>query len=134
MAKITEVEGIGPVNAEKLEGCGITTREQLLEQCAEKKGRAAVADKSGISEKQILSWTNRADLCRVKGIGEEYADLLECAGVDTVPELAQRKAENLYQKLEEINKEKSLVRALPSGDQVTKWVEEAKTLPKKVTH
>ena len=93
-----------------------------------------IAEKTGISATLILEWVNLTDLCRVKGIGEEYADLLEEAGVDTVPELAQRNAENLHQKLVEINDEKELVRRVPTSDQVKDWVEQAKQLPRVVTY
>ena len=86
--------------------------------------------KSGISETKILEWVNHADLFRVKGVGSEYTDLLEAAGVDTVPELAQRKAENLVQKMIEVNQTKKLVRRLPVLSQVADWIEQAKHLPR----
>ncbi|MEM8548199.1 MAG: DUF4332 domain-containing protein, partial [Pseudomonadota bacterium] len=86
----------------------------------------------GCTEKQILEWVNRADLCRIKGVGSEYSDLLECAGVDTVPELAGRNADNLHVKMKEVNDAKKLVRSLPSAKQVTDWVAQAKKLPRAV--
>ena len=134
MTKLTQVEGIGATYAEKLAEIGIETTEVLLAKGATPKGRGEIADKSGISGKLILKWLNRADLFRVKGIGEEYADLLEVAGVDTVPELAQRNAENLYHKLVEVNEAKKLVRKVPSLAQVNGWVEEAKALPRALTY
>ncbi len=134
MTKLTKVEGIGAVYAQKLEDIGIETTEELLEQGATPKGREEIVEQSGISKKLILKWINRADLFRIKGVGGEYADLLEVAGVDTVPELAQRNPENLYQKLLEINQEKDLVRRAPSQDQVSDWVEEAKGLPRVITY
>ena len=130
MSKLESIEGIGPVCAGKLGTIGIKTQEQLLQECAQPAGRKQVAEKCDISAKLILKWANRADLARVKGIGEEYADLLEVAGVDTVPELAQRNAANLHKKMEEVNNEKNLVRRLPSDSQVEKWVGEAKGLPR----
>lgn len=130
MTKLTEVEGIGPTYAQKLADAGCLTQEQLLTDCGKPAGRKALAEKSDISEKLILKWANRADLARVKGIGSEYADLLECAGVDTVPELAQRNAANLHAKMTEVNEEKKLVRALPSASQVEGWVAQAKDLPR----
>jgi predicted flap endonuclease-1-like 5' DNA nuclease len=134
MTKLTEIEGIGKVYAQKLEDIGIETTEELLEQGATPKGRKEIVEQSGISKKLVLKWINRADLFRIKGVGEEYADLLEVAGVDTVPELAQRNPENLYQKLLEVNQEKDLVRRAPSQAQVSAWVEEAKGLPRVITY
>ena len=134
MAKIIDIEGIGPVYAEKLIAIGITTVEALLKKGASPKGREKLAEKTGISGKLILEWVNLADLFRIKGVGEEYSDLLEEAGVDTVPELAQRNAENLYAKLREVNAAKELVRRLPAQSQVADWVAQAKALPRVVTY
>lgn len=134
MANIKDIEGIGPAYGEKLEAAGIKTDNALLQQGASKKGRGEIAEKTGISEKMILEWVNRADLARINGIGSEYADLLEASGVDSVPELAQRNAANLHAKMAEVNEEKSLVRSLPSESMVEKWVAEAKTLDRVVTH
>jgi len=118
MAKISDIEGIGPVYAEKLKNIEIRTVEKLLEVGATRKGRKEISEKSGISDTLILEWVNLADLFRIKGIGEEFSDLLEEAGVDTVKELAQRNAENLVAKIEEINTEKKLVRRTPNLDMV----------------
>lgn len=134
MTSIVSIEGIGPEYEKKLKAAGVGTTEALLTEAASPKGRKGLAEKTGISETLILKWTNRADLFRIKGIGEEYSDLLEAAGVDTVPELAQRKAENLYAKLVEVNEAKKLVRKLPTAAQVTDWVEQAKALPRIMTY
>lgn len=134
MRKIETIEGIGQVYAAKLLDYGIDTTEELLEKGSTKKGRKTIADETGISEKLILTWVNHSDLFRIKGIGPQYADLLEEAGVDTVPDLATRNPENLLAKMEEINAEKNLVRAMPYLKQVNKWVEQAKNLPKIVKH
>ncbi|MES1930590.1 hypothetical protein SADO_15109 [Salinisphaera dokdonensis CL-ES53] len=134
MAKLSEIEGIGPASTEKLAGCGIKNQAQLLEACGRPAGRKKIAAESGISPKLILNWTNRADLARVKGIGEEYADLLEASGVDSVPELAQRKPENLHAKMTEANEAKKLVRSLPALGHVEKWVAAAKEMPRAVHH
>ncbi len=128
MAKLTEIQGVGDIYAEKLKAININTQEQLLAEGARPDGRKTLAEKSGISAKLILSWLNRADLARVKGIGEEYADLLEVAGVDTVPELAQRNAANLHVKMVEANDKRKMVRQMPSDKQVEDWVEQAKNL------
>ncbi len=134
MALIKEIEGIGPAFAAKLKEAGITTTEQLLNKGAAPKGREELAASTGASTKLILEWVNHIDLERIKGIGWEYADLLEAAGVDTVPELAQRNADNLHTKLSEINATKELVRRLPTAVQLRTWVEEAKTLPRIITY
>lgn len=134
MKAIADIEGIGPAYAEKLAEAGVKHVETLLEKGASRKGREEIAEATGISDTLILKWVNRADLDRVDGIGSEYADLLEAAGVDSVPELAQRNAANLHAKLTEVNGEKNLVRQMPSESQVAKWVEHAGTLPKVVTH
>ncbi|PKO10739.1 MAG: DUF4332 domain-containing protein [Chloroflexi bacterium HGW-Chloroflexi-2] len=134
MAKISDIEGIGPKYAELLAKEGIKTVEGLLKVAAKSKDRKKLSEVSQISEKLILEWVNLADLFRIKGIGEEYSDLLEEAGVDTVPELAQRKPENLLLKLVEINEEKNLVRRLPVLSQVEDWVKQAKDLPRIVEY
>ena len=134
MKNLKEIEGIGAAYAGKMESAGVNSVEALLEKGASPKGRKELAEKSGITEKLILRWVNMADLFRIKGVGEEYADLLEAGGVDTVPELAQRNAENLQKKLAEVNDEKKLTRRVPSMAEVTKWVNEAKQLPRKVTY
>ena len=134
MASIIYVEGIGEKYAKKLQKVGIATTEALLKAGATRKGRMVLAEKTGISKSLILEWVNHADLYRIKGVGEEYADLLEEAGVDTIPELAQRKAANLYKKMEEVNAAKKLVRRLPTPAQVEDWVAQAKKLPRVITH
>ena len=134
MAKLEMVEGIGEGYADKLRGAGVATTEMLLEMGSTKKGRDDLAEKSGISSKLILEWVNHADLFRISGVGEEYADLLEASGVDTVPELAQRRADNLHKKLAELNAEKKLVRQLPSENQVQGWIDQAKKLPRKILY
>jgi predicted flap endonuclease-1-like 5' DNA nuclease len=131
---ITEIEGIGPVFAEKLSKVGIKTVEALLEQGASRSGRKKIADGSGIDDSKILKWVNMADLFRIKGVGEEYSELLEAAGVDTVKELRNRNAANLHAKMVEVNETKKLVRALPSLSMVEKWVDHAKELPPVVTY
>ncbi len=132
--KIEEVEGIGPTFGEKLRAAGCTNTDDLLEAGCSKKGRAEIAEKTGISEKQILKWVNMVDLFRIKGVAGEYAELLECSGVDTVKELATRNADNLTAKMQEVNDEKKLTRRVPTLDNVKDWIEQAKGLPPKVTH
>lgn len=134
MAKLTVIEGVGEVYAEKLKAAGVTTTQALLEMGATPKGRKDLAEATELSPKLILEWVNRVDLFRVKGVGEEYSDLLEFAGVDTVPELAQRKPENLHAKMLEVNAERKLVRRPPTLAQVENWVAQAKELPRVVTY
>jgi len=134
MAKLLKVEGIGEAYAQKLQAAGVATTEALLEKGATPQGRQEIAEATGISAKLILRWVNHVDLFRISGVGEQYADLLEAAGVDTVPELAQRNAENLYQKLLAVNEEKKLVRRPPTQAQVGGWIEQAKQLPRVITY
>jgi len=134
MAKIVDVEGIGSKYAGKLQKAGVSTADALLKAGMTPKGRKELAEKTGIGDALILQWVNHVDLYRIKGIGSEYSDLLEAAGVDTVPELAQRKAANLTQKMVAINKEKKLVRKLPVEKQVSDWIEQAKKLPRVITY
>jgi len=134
MPKISEIEGIGPVYGEKLSAAGIDTTDKLLKAGAKPSGRKELAKATGISEQKILQWVNHADLFRIKGIGSEYADLLEIAGVNTVVQLARRNPENLHAKLEEVNSQKKLVRKLPTLNQVKDWIEQAKTMPRVVEY
>jgi predicted flap endonuclease-1-like 5' DNA nuclease len=134
MASIIDIEGIGPEYKKKLNKIGVRTTDQLLWLGASPKGREELAADSGISEKLILEWVNLSDLMRIKGVGEEYSDLLEEAGVDTVKELRNRNPDNLYEAILETNKKKKLVRRTPSLKSVKKWVAEAKTLKPIVTY
>lgn len=133
-SKIIEIEGIGPKNAEKLHLENIYTTIDLLEAGATPIKRKELAEKTNISEKLILKWVNNSDLFRIKGVGEEYADLLEEAGVDTVIELSTRNAANLHTKILEINKAKKIVRRVPSLAMVGNWIEETNTLPRKIEY
>lgn len=134
MANLEKVEGIGEVYGKKLRDAGVSNTDMLLEAGSTRKGRDELAARTGIASKLILEWVNHVDLFRVKGVGEEYADLLEASGVDTVPELAQRRADNLHKKMAEVNAEKKLVRQLPSEKQVQEWIEQAKELPRKIQY
>ena len=134
MAKIINIEGIGPKYAETLQTIGIRSTERLLLVASHKQGRSDLAAQTNIPEKLILEWVNLADLVRIKGIGEEYSDLLEEAGVDTIKELRNRNPTNLYNAIKKINIEKHLVRRLPSPKDVEQWVKEAKTLKPLVTY
>ena len=126
--KIIDIEGIGPVYAEKLTAAGINTDKDLLEKCAKPAGRKALAEETGISPKLILTWSNHCDLMRIDGVGPQFSELLEAAGVDTVKEFRHRKAENLQPKLEEVNNEKKLCKRVPSVTEVQKMIDQAKEL------
>jgi predicted flap endonuclease-1-like 5' DNA nuclease len=128
------VEGIGEVYAGKLKEVGVDTPQALLERGATPQGRKELAEAADISQHLILEWVNHVDLYRISGVGSEYADLLEAAGVDTVVELAQRNPANLFEKLSEVNAEKKLVRKLPTLAQVEDWVAQAKELPRMISY
>lgn len=128
--KIEEIEGIGPVIGEKLRQAGVTHTEKLLEFGKTPVQRKKLAEVSGMNEKQILKFANMADLFRIRGIGSEFSELLEASGVDTVPELAMRKPENLVAKMEEINNAKKLCRRAPTLKEVDEWILQAKQLPR----
>ena len=132
--KIIDVEGIGDVYAAKLTEAGINTVEELLEKGKKPAGRAELADKTGISPKLILTWANHADLMRINGVGPQFSELLEAAGVDTVKELKHRVAANLVAKLEEVNAVKNLCNRVPSEKEVQKMIDQAKELEPKMTY
>jgi len=134
MTKLAEIEGIGEAQSAKLNGVGITSIASLLEKGATPAGRKSIAEESGISPTLILRWVNQADMFRIKGIAGEYAELLEASGVDSVPELAQRRADNLHARMAELNAAKNLVRRLPPESEVQDWITQAKALPRVVTH
>lgn len=127
--KIIDIEGIGEVYGKKLVDAGINTVDALLEKCAKPAGRKALAEETGISPKLILTWTNHADLMRINGVGPQFSELLEAAGVDTVKEFRHRVPANLQPKLEEINNEKNLVNRVPSLKEVENMIAQAKELP-----
>jgi len=128
--KIEDLEGVGKVYAEKLVAAGIKDTDKLLAACKTAKQRAELATRTGISSKRLGKWANMVDLYRISGIGSEYAQLLEAAGVDTVPELAQRNAANLAAAMAKANEVKKLTRRAPSETEVAKWVTEARKLPR----
>ena len=131
---IIKIEGIGPTYGAKLKTIGIATTGKLLDLAKDPKGRKSVAADSGIDETLILKWTNMADLMRIKGVGEEYSELLEAAGVDTVKELRNRNPQNLHKAMVEANEKRKMVRLLPSEKAVVSWVAQAKELPPMMTY
>ena len=134
MASIETIEGVGGVYGKKLRAAGVRSTGALLKKGATPNGRKALAEATGFSGHQILEWVNRADLMRVRGVGEEYSDLLEASGVDTVKELRNRNADNLLAAMLLVNDKKNLVRRPPSLSMVERWVAHAKQLPPVVTY
>jgi len=134
MASITDIEGIGPVFAENFKNADVNSVEKLLEAGASKSGRKKLAEATGIDESKILNWVNKADLFRIKGIGSQFSELLEAAGVDTVKELKNRNAANLYAKLVEVQEATKLTRAVPALKQIEDFIEQAKELDAKITY
>ena len=132
--KIEEIEGIGAAYGEKLASANISTTDDLLKLCCDAKGRKATAEKTGLTAGQLLKWANMADLMRISGIGSEYSELLEAAGVDTVKELRHRNAANLATRMAEVNETRKLTRAVPSEKVVSGWVEQAGSLEPAITH
>jgi predicted flap endonuclease-1-like 5' DNA nuclease len=131
---LVKIEGIGPTYAEKLKAAGLRRTTAFLDRAKDPKGRKALASETGIDEDRILKWANLADLMRIKGVGEEFSELLEAAGVDTVKELKGRKAENLHARMVEVNAARKLVRQLPSARTVASWIDQAKALPPVLTY
>jgi predicted flap endonuclease-1-like 5' DNA nuclease len=133
--KIIDIEGIGPAWAQKLTDAGVRTTEALLKAGGTKKGRQELAERTGLTAAQILEWVNRADLYRIKGVGSEYSDLLEKAGVDTVVELGTRNAANLSKAIKElVGGGTRIVRRIPSDNEIAGWVAQAKKLPRAVEY
>ena len=135
MGSIEDVEGIGPVYGQKLSNVGIATTDDLLERGAKPSGRKAIEDATGIDHDLVLKWVNHVDLMRINGVGSEYSDLLEAAGVDSPAELAQRNAANLAATVQEVvAAQPSIVRRVPSESELADWITQSKDLPKLVEH
>lgn len=132
--KVSDIEGIGPAFEAKLNEIGITNVDQLLDKGAAPAGRKEIEEQTGIDHKRVLDWVGMADMFRVKGIASQFAELLKAAGVDTIKELRTRNAENLHKKLEEVNAEKNLTKAVPRLDQIEDFISQAKELEPKVTY
>lgn len=132
--KIIDIQGIGPAYAEKLKAAGINKVSQLLEKGKTAKGRKTLEEETGIRHDLILTWVNHADLFRIKGVGPQFAELLEASGVDTVKEFAHRNAENLVAKMVEVNEKEHRTRRVPTVTEVQKMIDQAKELPAEVTY
>ena len=132
--KIQDVEGIGPKYAELLKQQGVDTTAKLLEAGGTRAGRKELAENTSISESNILKWVNMCDLFRINGVAGQFAELLEGAGVDTVKELRNRNAENLAQKMTEVNDAKHLCKTTPGAKTVADWIDQAKSMEPMVTY
>ena len=132
--KIREIEGIGPVNAEKLVSAGITSTDHMLAKCGSAKGRKEISAATDISTKQLLNWADMADLMRISGIGRQFGELLKASGVDTVKELRTRKAENLAVKMASVNAEKKLSKSVPNAAMIQRWIDAAKQTEPMTSH
>ncbi len=132
--KIEDIEGIGQVVGEKFRAAGVKDTDSLLKNALTTRQRKTLAEQTGLSEARILKFANMADLYRISGVGSEYSELLEASGVDTVPELAMRNAANLTQAMATVNQEKKLTRQVPTEAEVSKWIEQAKTLPRMIEY
>ena len=132
--KIEQMEQVGSIVGAVFANVGITTVDLLLENTKTPTQRYTLAEKTGITESTILKYANMADLFRIDGIGIEYSELLESSGVDTVVELSNRIAENLLEKMSEINEKYGLVIKLPTLSQVENWIIEAKLLPRQIEY
>ena len=131
--RIEEVEGIGPAYAEKLAAMGIKTTDDLLMAGAKPGGREKIAETTGISGKLILEWVDNVDLMRVPGVGPQYSDLLEAAGVGSPAELAHRNPANLAITIAEVVAARpGIVRRAPGEAEIAGWIEEAAKLEKVV--
>jgi len=134
MATIDAIAGLDPKSATRFRKSKVRTTEALLKRAATRRGRKELAGSTKLDEKQILIWVNRADLMRVKGIGSEYSDLLEAAGVDTIKELRRRNPTSLTTKMIQINESKKLVQRLPTEGMVERWIAHASQLEPIITH
>ncbi len=132
--KIEDIEGIGPAYGEKLSRVGIKNTDAFLRLCGDRKGRKQISAKADISEKHLLTWANLADLMRISGIGPQFSELLEAAGVDTVKELRNRNAENLAGKMKQVQQEKRLTRTSPGVSTVSRWIARAKEMDPVISH
>ena len=134
MYKVIDIQGVGPAYAEKLNAQGIINCDQLLEAGKTAKGRKELEEKTGINGKLILTWVNHCDLYRIKGVGPQFAELLEAAGVDTVKEFGHRVAANLVAKMTEVNEQKHLTKVVPTEAQVQAMIDQAKELETVVSY
>src|SRR5262245_44033383 len=131
---VIRMDGIAPDEAAALKRAGIRTTTGLLEAAKSPKGRKLLAAKTGIDEKRLLKWANSADRMRIKGVGDDYSQLIRAAGVDTVRELKHRNARRLTEAMREANAKRKLVDFLPSEKAVSRWIEHARKLPLKITY
>ena len=131
---ISHIAGIDDETATRLKKAGIRSTGRLLKFASSAKGRKILAEKTGIDIKKLLCWANGADRMRIKGISREYAELLQAVGVDTVRELKYRNPAKLAEAMAATNRQRKLVRLLPSQNAVARWIEDAKNLPPLISY
>ncbi len=132
MQKLNQIEGIGLKYTSLLENAGIEDQQQLLEVCGQQQGRELIREQTGICEKLLLRWASQADLARIKGIGIEFAELLEQSGIKSVTALAEYEPDDLGERLKSTNDQIKLVKNIPGNSQLESWIEQAKTLPQAI--
>jgi predicted RecB family nuclease len=133
-SSISDLEGLGPGFAIQMKKVGIRTTEKLLETAKSLKGRQMLAEKTDITQDLLLRVANMIDRMRIKGVGQDYAELLEAAGVKTIKELRYRNPARLAEAMAQANLERKLVRVLPSEHTVGRWIDDAKKLPVKISY
>ncbi len=134
MTSLGEIIGVTPGAMERLRDTGVRTTEQLIEVGATSSGRMRLADETGLDDEIIKLWVHQADLMRVPGISPELAHLLCQVGVSTVPKLAYRNTEKLYEELSIYARRVRNVASLPSQLELHGFGIIAKRLPKLVRH
>jgi predicted flap endonuclease-1-like 5' DNA nuclease len=132
--RIDIIEGIGASHNAALSRAGVTHVRHLLQRAATPDERETLARETGLATGLLLEWVNHIDLMRIRGVGAEYSDLLEAAGVDSPVELAQRSPGRLAALLAETNAQHPLVRRAPSEKVLAGWISEARTLPRLITY
>jgi len=133
-SSISELDGLAPGFAIRMKKVGIRTTEKLLETAKSLKGRRMLAEKTEIDQEQLLRVANHIDRMRIKGVGQEYSELLEAVGVVTVKELRYRNPARLARAMAKTNVKRKLVRVLPSEHTIERWIDHAKKLPVKISY
>ena len=122
------IEAIGtvdPVSREILAGVGVTTTRDLLTLSGDADRRREISAHTGLTEDTLLRWIRIADLMRIGGIDESYAECLLRVGVRGVGELRGRRAAELAIELSRVNETLELVPVTPSVSTLDLWIRHA---------